>query len=208
MTNNLIDLLKGQLTSGVVNVLTKQLGGGTTPQQTSGAANNIMDVLLGGIARNAASPDGASALNNALEKDHDGGILDNLQDILAGKNVQPQQERALNGAGILKHILGNKQSGIVDAISKSNGLNSNQTASLMMKLAPMLLGVLGQQKRQQGLDSSGISDLLNGARQQQERQQQSNSSPLGGMLKNMLDADGDGSIIDDVGGMLGKFLKK
>jgi len=201
-----MDLLKGQLTKGVVDTLTSQLGGGATPSQTSGAANSIMEVLLGGVARNAATPEGAKSLNNALEKDHDGGILDNLQDILGGRNVPPQQERTLNGAGILKHILGNKQSSIIEAISKSNGLNTNQTSGLMMKLAPLLLGVLGKQKRKQGLDVSGISDLLTGARKQQEEQQ--TGSPIGGMLKNLLDQDGDGSIMDDVSGMLGRFLKK
>jgi hypothetical protein len=206
MSINLMDLVKSQLSGGVMDVLTSQLGSGVSKQQTSGAADNIMEVLLGGIARNAQSPDGANALNNALEKDHDGGILDNLQDLLGGNNVQPQYERAMNGAGILKHILGDKQSSVIDAISKSNGLNSNQTGSLMMKLAPLLLGVLGQQKKQNGLDTSGISDLLNGARQQQ--QQRASGSPLGGMLKNLIDQDGDGNIIDDIGGMLGKFLKK
>jgi len=206
MSNNLMDLLKGQLTSTVVDTLTSQIGGGATPAQTSNAAGSIMEVLLGGVARNAASPDGANALNNALENDHDGGILDNLQDILAGKNVQPQQQRALNGAGILKHILGGKQSGIIDAISKANGLNTNQTGNLMAKLAPVLLGVLGKQKRQQGLDVSAISDLLRGERQQQQQRQA--KSPIGGILKNFIDQDGDGSIIDDVTGMLGKFLKK
>jgi hypothetical protein len=29
---------------------------------------------------------------------------------------------------------------------------------------------------------------------------------VGGMLTSLLDRDGDGSVIDDVGGMLGKFL--
>jgi len=163
-----------------------------------------MEVLLGGVARNAASPEGAKSLNNALEKDHDGGILDNLQEILAGQQ-QPQNSRAIDGAGILKHILGNKQSGVVDAISQDTGLNSLQIGSLMMKLAPVLLGVLGKQKKQQGLDASAISDLLRGERQQQQQRQA--SSPIGGLLKNFIDQDGDGNIMDDLGGMLGKFLK-
>ena len=200
-----MDLIKGQLTNSVMESLTNQLGGGASTQQTSSAAENIMEVLLGGVARNAASPDGAKALNNALENDHDGGILDNLQDILAGQK-QAQNPRAVNGAGILKHILGNKQSSIIDAISKQNGLNSNQTGNLMTKLAPILLGVLGKQKRSQGLDASAISDLLRGERQQQQQRQ--SSSPIGGMLKSFIDQDGDGNIMDDLGGMLGKFLKK
>jgi len=145
-------------------------------------------------------------LNNALERDHDGGILDNLSDILGGRNVQPQQERALNGAGILEHILGNKQSKVADAIGQENGLNAGQIGNLMKTLAPVLLGVLGKQKRQQGLDVSGISDLLRGERQQQQQRQ--SSSPIGGLLKNFIDQDGDGNIMDDLGGMLGKFLKK
>jgi len=200
-----MDLIKGQLTSSVMESLTNQLGGGASTQQTSSAAENIMEVLLGGVARNAASPDGANALNNALENDHDGGILDNLQDILGGQKQAPNP-RAMNGAGILKHILGDKQGNIIDAISKQNGLNSNQTGNLMMKLAPILLGVLGKQKRSQGLDASAISDLLRGERQQQQQRQ--SSSPIGGMLKSFIDQDGDGNIIDDLGGMLGRFLKK
>ena len=200
-----MDLIKGQLTSSVLESLTNQLGGGASSQQTSGAADSIMEVLLGGVARNAASPDGANALNNALENDHDGGILDNLQDILGGKQQAPNP-RAMNGAGILKHILGDKQSSIIDAISQQNGLNSSQTGSLMMKLAPVLLGVLGKQKRSQGLDASAISDLLSGERQQQQQRQ--SSSPIGGMLKSFIDQDGDGNIMDDLGGMLGRFLKK
>ncbi len=206
MSNNLMDLIKGQLTGAVMDSLTSRIGGGASRQQTSGAAESIMEVLLGGIAKNAASPDGASSLNNALERDHDGGILDNLQDILGGRNVQPQQERALNGAGILEHILGNKQSKVADAIGQQNGLNAGQVGNLMKTLAPVLLGVLGKQKRQQGLDISGISDLLRGERQQQQQRQ--SSSPLGGLLKNFIDQDGDGNIMDDLGGMLGKFLKK
>ena len=200
-----MDLIKGQLTSSVMESLTNQLGGGASTQQTSSAAENIMEVLLGGVARNAASPDGANALNNALENDHDGGILDNLQDILGGQKQAPNP-RAMNGAGILKHILGDKQGNIIDAISKQNGLNSNQTGNLMMKLAPILLGVLGKQKRSQGLDASAISDLLRGERQQQQQRQ--SSSPIGGLLKSFIDQDGDGNIIDDLGGMLGRFLKK
>ena len=206
MSINLMDLVKSQLSGGVMDVLASQLGNGATKQQTSGAADNIMEVLLGGIARNAQSPDGANALNNALENDHDGGILNNLQDLLGGNNAQPQYERAMNGAGILKHILGDKQSSVIDAISQSNGLNTNQTGNLMMKLAPLLLGVLGQQKKQNSLDVSGLTDLLSGAKQQQ--QQRATGSPLGGMLKNLIDQDGDGNIMDDLGGMLGKFLKK
>ncbi len=201
---DLMDILKGQLTDGVLNQLTKQIGG-QDKRQTAQAADGIMEVLLGSIAKNSRNQDSLSGLTNALENDHDGSILDKLEDVIAGNNIQPQQKRALNGAGILKHVLGNNMGSVIDMISKSSGLNGQQSGSLLEKLAPVVLGTLGKQKRQRNMDQNGLGDLLGSVLNQQQQRQQKSS---GGFLKNILDQDGDGKIIDDVAGMLGKFLKK
>ena len=68
-----------------------------------------------------------------------------------------------------------------------------------MKIAaPILMGVLGQQKQQQGVsDSSGIGSLLGGLMGGGSSQNSGASS----ILTSILDADGDGSIIDDVAAM-------
>ena len=67
------------------------------------------------------------------------------------------------------------------------------------------MGYLGKQKQSQGLDASGIVNILMGA-----RNQASNDSGMGGMaismLNNFLDKDGDGSALDDIGGMLGNMF--
>ena len=200
-----MDILKSQLSSTVMDQLTKQIGA-SNQQQTSQATDGILEALLGGITKNARKDDGLSGLANALEKDHDGSILDNLEDIIQGRNIQPQQERAMNGAGIVKHVLGGNAGNIIEMISKMSGLNGQQSGSLMEKLAPIVLGTLGKQKRQNNLDLGGLGELLGGVSKQQ--QQRTQKSPLGGMLKGFLDQDGDGQIIDDVAGMLGRFLKK
>ena len=65
----------------LLEMLTQQLGGDAV-QQTSGCLNTdagstnkaisaALPVLVGALAKNAASPDGASALANALDRDHD-----------------------------------------------------------------------------------------------------------------------------------------
>lgn len=195
-----MDLVKSQMADTVVDQLTQQLGGAER-EKTAAATEGIINVLMGAMARNAATPDGAAALNRALEQDHDGSVLDNLGDILGG-NTAPVSDRALNGSGILKHVLGDRQGSAIDMISKMSGLDSNKAGNLMATLAPVVMGMLGKAKRQNNLDQSGISDLLGGF----AKQQQSSGSPMASLLTGFLDADGDGSIVDDVAGMLGKGL--
>jgi hypothetical protein len=73
-------------------------------------------------------------------------------------------------------------------------------------LAPVVMGALGQTKRQQKIDSGGLSGLL-----EQEVSRAGGGSQLGGLLS-LLDTDKDGSVIDDVAKigsrLLGGFLGK
>ena len=197
---NLFDLLHGQLDENVVSHLSNQIGG-ASHEQTATATQGIISTLLSGLAKNASTPEGAVSLNNALERDHDGGLLGNLMGLFGGQ-VAPEQARAANGAGILNHILGPQQSGAIEMISKTSGLNSDQTGNLMSMLAPMVMSMLGQQKKQQGLDVSGLAGLLTNS----VGQQQQAGNPLMDMATRFLDKDGDGSMMDDVAGMVGKSL--
>lgn len=194
-----MDLLQGQLSEGLVDQLSQQIGG-ADKEQTATAASGIVTTLVSALARNASSQDGAAALSNALDRDHDGGILDNLMGMLSG-NVQPQNERAANGAGILNHILGDRQDGVSNMVSQMSGLNNNQTSQLMTMLAPVVMGLLGKTKRENGLDVGGLTSLLNGTVSQQQE-----SNPTMSLVTRFLDSDGDGSIVDDVASMGMKFL--
>ncbi|MEM1121337.1 MAG: DUF937 domain-containing protein [Bacteroidota bacterium] len=202
---NLIDLLQGQLSDGLIDQLSKQIG--APAQQTRTAADSILSSLIGGLARNAQKPGGADALANALEKDHDGSMLDNLNDLIGG-NAQQINPRAANGAGILKHILGGKQGNVMDIVSQISGLNQGKAGNLMTMLAPIVMGMLGKQKRQNNMDAGGIANILAGALgEQQQRGGMANS-----LIKGILDRDGDGSAIDDVAeigmSIFSKFFKK
>ncbi len=82
------------------------------------------------------------------------------------------------------------------------GLDSNKIGQLLQIAAPLVMGLLGKQQQQEGFDTNSLSSFL-GSQQQQE--QQSNPD-LMGVLNNLLDADSDGSALDDILGMAGKFL--
>jgi hypothetical protein len=196
---DLMDLLQGQLSEGLVDQLSNQLGG-ADKKQTAAAATSILSTLMGGLAKNAATPEGASSLANALDRDHDGSIMDDLMGMLSGQ-TQPAAEKAMNGAGILNHILGPRQGNAVQMISQMSGLDSGKTSNLMTMLAPMIMGVLGKTKQQQGLDVGGLASLLSGT--VSNRQQ---ADPTMRLITSFLDSDGDGDIKDDVAKMGMKFL--
>lgn len=202
---NLIDLLQSQLTDGMIDQLSKQIG--APQQQTRTAADSILSSLIGGLAKNSQQPGGAEALASALDNDHDGSLLDNLNDIISGK-AQEINPRAANGEGILKHILGGKKGGIMDMVSQISGLEQGKAGNLMSILAPIVMGMLGRQKQQSGIDAGGLASILASALGQQ-RQRGGMASSL---IKGILDRDGDGSAIDDVAqigmSIFSKFFRK
>jgi len=202
MEQNLMNLLQGSLSDNMVEQLSQQVGG-ADKEKTEAAASGIVNTLMGALAKNAESTEGAKALDNALEQDHDGSILNDVMGMLSGQKAEAQNERMLNGSGILNHVLGNKQSGAIQMISKLSGLDSSKTGSLMTMLAPVVMGALGKKKREEGLDMTGIASLLSGTVAQERA---NSSNPAIDMAMQFLDQDGDGSVADDVANMGMKML--
>ena len=200
-----MDLIQGQISKGLVDQLSKQLGG-TDRGQTEAAANGILSTLMGALAKNASTPNGASALNAALDRDHDGSIMDDLMGFMTGSR-QAQNSSMINGAGILRHVLGGKQNGAIDMIAKMSGLDQSKTGNLMTMLAPLVMGALGKAKQERNLDTNGISDFLRSS-----VKSASTSRAEMSIVEKFLDQDGDGSVMDDLAGMgmniFSKFLKR
>ncbi|MFO7583355.1 MAG: DUF937 domain-containing protein [Anaerolineales bacterium] len=170
---------------------------GADEQTTSTVMSTVMPLLVTALARNAAKPDGAQSLHKALVEDHDGGILNNLSGYLNAPETA-------NGDGILKHVLGGQQPVVTQALARQTGLENNQVGQILQIAAPLLMGALGQQQKQQGLDISSLAAFLGN---QQKTDQQENPG-LMSTLNSLLDFDGDGSAVDDVIGMFGQLFGK
>ena len=78
----ILDLLGPALSGGTLQQLSSAVG--TDEQTTQRAAAAALPLLLGAMNRNTNSPQGAQSLANALDQDHDGGLLDNLGGFLGG----------------------------------------------------------------------------------------------------------------------------
>ena len=189
----ILDLMNSDLGKTLVSGMSQQLG--QKEDKTASAVSAAMPMILAALKRNAATPEGAKGLMGALDKKHDGSILDNLGSLLGKKEVED------DGAGILKHVFGaQKEERVAQAVSKSSGMDLASTMRILKMAAPVVMGYLGKQKRQNNVsDSAGIGNILGGLLGSQANQQQS-------MIEKLLDSDGDGSIVDDVAGMGMKFL--
>lgn len=202
---DLIELLKNQISPSVMEQFQRESN--ASPEQTEVAVGGILSSILGGLQQNSSTPQGAAALNNALEQDHNGGLLNNLLSVLQGGSVEPQYERAANGAGIIGHIFGANTGTIVDGISKATGIDTSNIGSMLIKLAPVVMGVLGMVKSKGGLDTQQVTGVLNNTVQENKSQ-----NPLFAMVGKVLDQDGDGSFVDDLGNIgmnvLGSLFKR
>src|SRR5690606_19090522 len=189
---SILDLLSSDLGKQLISGASAQTG--QSEDKTANVLSMALPVILGAMQRNAATPQGAQSLNNALNDNrHDGSILDQLGGLLGGGSTD---SNLLNdGAGILKHVLGGNQQKVEQNISKTSGVDAGSVAQIIKMAAPILMSVLGSQKRKDNVGESGIGDLLGSVLGKNTNHDQS-------LLTTLLDADGDGSVIDDVAGMV------
>ncbi|MBK5212439.1 MAG: DUF937 domain-containing protein [Flavobacteriaceae bacterium] len=189
---SILDLLSSDMGKQLISGASAQTG--QSADKTANVLSMALPTILGAMQRNAATPQGAQSLNNALEDNrHDGSILDQLGGLLGGGSAD---SGLLNeGAGILKHVLGDNQQKVEQNISKTSGVDAASVAQIIKMAAPILMGVLGNQKRKDKVGESGIGDLLGSVLGKNTNHDHS-------LIETLLDADGDGSIIDDVAGMV------
>ncbi len=197
--SGLLDLLNSDLGKQLISGASAQTG--ASENKTADVLSMALPVLLGAMKKNASTQEGASGLMGALSKKHDGSILDNLGSILGGGSVD--QDVIQDGAGILGHVLGGKQPVVENTLSQKSGLDARTVAEILKIAAPILLGVIGKQTKQNNVnDSDGLSGILGSMLGGQPRENQS-------LIEKLIDADGDGSVLDDVADIvLGSNKKK
>ncbi len=191
----LLEMIQQRLGNQAVDQISRRIGAdrGTT----GNAINAALPLLLTAVARNATQRRQAESLDRAVTQDHDGSILDDVPNNLS-------QDQSASGSGILRHVLGGKQQSVETGLSQVTGLDAGKTGQLLATLAPLVMGALGKAKRENQLDTNGLTTMLTG---EQERLKDSAPGIMGG-LSRFLDQDNDGSIMDDVGGMLGKAFRR
>ena len=202
---DLMNLVSQELSGPRLSQMSRQLG--ISEEQTREALPAALAALTGGLAQNAAQPQGAQQLANALNKDHDGGLLDSLDGFLGGMGGGGGANLGGGGLGagaaILGHVFGQRQQRVEGNLGRATGLNPQTVASLLAMLAPIVMAYLGRQQRQKQLDPGGLAEVLG-----QERQRIEQVPQARGGLGALLDLDGDGGFMDDLANLAGGLFGK
>lgn len=222
-----MDMLATQMGGGVLDQISGQIGAdkGTTEKAVAAA----LPALIAGLARNAnKSQDGAAALANALERDHDGGLLENLSGILGAAQGSQGGLASLFGGGSNS---GGGLGSLIGAAGSLLGGGSNSVNKKSLDGSGILRHVLGGKQnavetgvsKASGLDMSQVAKLLPvlapivmsalgkmkkernmgpgdlAGMLAQENQEVARQAPSGvGGLMDLLDSDNDGQIADDL----------
>ena len=189
---SLIETIGSQLTPQTISAIAGQLGvDERTAQQSVGIA---LPLLVSALARNSQTRLGAQSLAKALKKDHNGSILADLPAAVA-------QYQTGEGNGILRHVLGESRPTVEQTLQRGTNVDASQ---LLTMLAPIVMGVLGQMQQKKKLTPTALSETL----LTEQKHIGSTNSDLMGAVTRMLDANSDGSMVDDVIGILGRLTSQ
>ena len=193
--DEIFDQLLGQVGQGQgLDALSARVG--APPDKTADAVKLALPALFGALSRNAQSPAGAESLLGALDRDHDGSVLDDLVGMLGssgglgGALGGGGGGRGLDGGAILEHVLGGRRGGVEGEISRGSGLDGSQITQLLMALAPLVMGALGKAQREHRMGSQELGYELGRVSKRAEDSLGERFGPLGGLL----DQDGDGRL--------------
>ena len=144
-------------------------------EKATGLLPAVAPLILGGLQRQAKEKGGAERVDHILDKHADDSILDNLGSFFSKKAEEPAEKTDPGLGG----LLGGAGQQATDLIGDQLGISKDKAMQIIPMIAPIILGFLLKQRNQAGGGAEGQNVLMG-----------------------ILDRDGDGSILDDVGGLL------
>jgi len=194
---SLIDLLTGSTSNQVAEQAENKFG--ISKNQIIALLAVAAPLVISYLRNKSQDTNEAEALNNALDKDHDGSILD---------DASQAEARQAEGGSILDHVFGGQKSNVENQLSQNTGISIDKIGPILAMLAPVIMGYIGKEKQQNNVGAGGLGDLLGGilgnASNQAQAQQ---SSPLNDILGSVLGGgqsqSGGNPLNDILGSVLG-----
>ncbi len=181
---DILDAILNAQGGGAVEQLGSQLGLGK--EEATSALSALVPALASGFQRNLQGQDGLASLLSALSA----GSHQRYIDDPASLN---DQAAVAEGNGILGHVFGSKDVSreVASRAAAQTGLSGDVMKKMLPLAANLMMGAFAQK-------TSGTSSMMAGLT--------GSGGGIAGMLTPLFDRDKDGSILDDVAGMIGRFL--
>jgi len=209
MAMNLLDMIMSAQGGAAAQQAGAQLG--LNQQQSQSAIAALLPAISSALKKNTANPQGLAGLLGAIQGGQHEQYLENPQ-------MLGQPQTVNDGNAILGHLFGSKDvsRAVAGHAAQKTGLGADVLKKLLPLVATMAMGSLSKQTRQPDMKSalaglamqhlmggkqSGLGSILGavtGANGRQQRRAESTRQQGMGIIGKLLDADGDGSMMDDV----------
>lgn len=183
---DLLETILNQRNGAAVRQIESQFG--LEPDQTQAALAALVPALAAGLQRNAQSPDGLQGLLGALSSGRHVQYVEDPTTLELPETIE-------DGNGILSHVFGNKDVSrqVAARASAQTGIGATLLKRMLPMVATLVMGTLARRTSQagaQGMPGAAGAD----------------PGSLMGLLGGALDRNRDGSMVDDVIGILGRTL--
>jgi hypothetical protein len=191
--SSLIEKILAELTQDKVIGIAQNLG--ESPEKTNCAVQEALPLLVGALSQKSQNPFAVSMLSSLLDKNNDGSMLDDvLKMITGGSNTSAEQKGGM-GETLLQLLLGGDSDSVKQRVAASSGIEPSSVAKLLPLLAPIVLSALSKIKSSENLSLEGLTSLLE---KESVASKSVPSSGNSGLLNQLLDANNDGNVLDDV----------
>lgn len=192
----LLDLLTGNAGNQVAENAENKFG--VSKNQIIALLAVAAPLVISYLRNKSQDSNEAESLNNALDRDHDGSILDNPSQV---------EERQQEGGSILDHIFGQQKNTVENSLSEQTGISMNKIGPILAMLAPLIMGYIGKEKQQSNTGAGGLGDLLGGILGGAQNQvQQQDSNPLNDILGQVLGGGQQHASNNPLNDILGQVL--
>jgi heat shock protein HslJ len=158
----LTDLVTSRMTPEVMQKLAGLAGISSTNAKR--AIDALIPTQLYDLVSMGATEAGANRLLSLL-KEHKG--TESFAHVLLAGDAMQSQAKA--GDALQSAVYGNDLSSRIGSVASSIGIPQGAASSLMGMIMPTVVGVLGREVRERGLDAAGLVNLLRGERETVER---------------------------------------
>ena len=124
------NLMQMVVQSGAISQIAGKTG--ESESATQSAIQAILPTLVGAVAKNASTSDGASSLMNVLDSDHDGSALNDIAGLIGGAM---SGTRTGDGAGIISHLLGDNNDAMSNVVAQQSGVSSSAASTMFQMLS-------------------------------------------------------------------------
>ena len=175
----LLEVTKSYLTPDVVRHASSAIG--EPESATRQSLLSAVPTVLNGLTRMTSSPLGASGLATTLREGGFESVVSNPSALFTSGSSASRT--AVLGQQLVSRIFGSKSTLVSDAVAKSSGVSANSANRILNFAAPLVMGVLSRHVTSQGLNASGVSNLL-----AEQKGEISNATPPG--VLRVLDSSG------------------